>query len=279
MEFFRFLCGWVAVVFCVSCSAETAFVALRTEAQVERREIRLSDIADVTSKNAETSAHLGRAIVARLTTLASPQSVGLETISRELSANPETSGIDVVWGANSSVKISGRVYPVSLQSAAEAGAVHLMSLVGKGRKIALQVVEPLDLVEAPAGKVAAIPLFKEISFAGSRFDVPVDIRVDGTSVARTVISYRVESTETEIPVGRTITSSAGQIDLANQKAGVVRGQKVRMIYRSGAVQMESEGIALASAAPGEIISVRRPGNGSDLSGRVLDSGTVKVEEN
>ena len=74
---------------------------------------------------------------------------------------------------------------------------------------------------------------------------------------------------------------AGQALAASQVmlAGAVRrGEQVQVLWQDGALRIERAGTALADAAPGERVAVRMAG-GAEVSGRVEQDGTVRVDRN
>jgi flagella basal body P-ring formation protein FlgA len=53
---------------------------------------------------------------------------------------------------------------------------------------------------------------------------------------------------------------------------------VRVLWQDGALRIERAGTALADAAPGGRVAVRMAG-GAEVSGRVEQDGTVRVDRN
>jgi flagellar basal body P-ring formation protein FlgA len=59
---------------------------------------------------------------------------------------------------------------------------------------------------------------------------------------------------------------------------IAAGQSVRLIYRSGALQITGEGLAQQAAGHGESVSVRSAQSGVVVRGRVASSRDVVVED-
>jgi flagellar basal body P-ring formation protein FlgA len=69
--------------------------------------------------------------------------------------------------------------------------------------------------------------------------------------------------------------AAGQVP---QAGALRRGEQVRVLWQDGALRIERAGTALADAAPGGRVAVRMAG-GAEVSGRVEQDGTVRVDRN
>lgn len=58
---------------------------------------------------------------------------------------------------------------------------------------------------------------------------------------------------------------------------ILRGDNVRLVIQSGQIGIETTGVAMADAAPGEKLAVRPDGASDIVSGRVGQAGTVIIE--
>jgi Chaperone for flagella basal body P-ring formation len=273
----QFLCCLLTSI-CISCNAETVFIGLKSDITLDHREIRLGELAEVVSSNPQTVESLSGMVVARLSNLLVPQTIDQAAISNEILAHQTVANLSVIWGSNHSVRVSGRLQPVSLRAAADAGSLYLLQSFPKGVAATISLIEPLDAIEVPPGQLAVVPRFKDIRRIANRFDLPVDIIVDKVSLTTALIRYRLTGGDSLSGGDAMSTKNSRVNDVNDQNTGVRRGQKVQVVYLAGAVQLESEGVALADAIKGEKVSVRLSGSGAQISGRVSQGQVVKVEE-
>jgi flagella basal body P-ring formation protein FlgA len=73
---------------------------------------------------------------------------------------------------------------------------------------------------------------------------------------------------------------AGQL-LAGSAVGagnrVLRGDQVKLVITSGQIGIETSGVAMAEAGPGQLLAVRPLGGSNIVTGRLSQSGTVNIE--
>lgn len=288
----------------MDCRAETVFVNLRPEAEVGHSEVKLSDIAEVVSRDATAADQLGRSFVDKCPSLALPCRLERSRLAPAIETRAAQMGARLVWGANESVALKGRMAPLPLSSAIDHGAIRILQRMDQGYPLAVNVKDAPDSIDAPPGAAEFRPDFNEMRRIGAVIELPINVLVDGVSVARPIIRYGLRhgfaSGKPELP--RPVAASSRQDKPAllqrpwqgtagafqddrhasEGPAGnvlVAKNRKVRLLIDSGPVRVEAEGIALADAGPGGTVDIRRANGLADIRGRVIDHGTVLVEEN
>lgn len=104
-----------------------------------------------------------------------------------------------------------------------------------------------------------------------------DFSVEETNVAGLVpapVAGRLAPFRLAVPLkaNQPLSSSAMSIN-----GKVLRGDQVRLVTRSGQIGIETMGIAMAEASPGQLLTVRPAGASAIVTGRVSHSGTVDIE--
>lgn len=284
------LFGFVAGM---DCRAESVFINLKPEAEVDRGEVRLADIAEIAARDANIAAQLGGNVVFKCPGLAQPCRVGKTDIMAATQAKAQQAGANVIWGSNEAVSVRGRMRALSLAPAIDRAAVRILQQMDQGYPLALSVKEGPASIEAPPGAAEFRPEFDQMRWVAGGLELPINVLVDGVSVARPLIRYSLRrslvSTTAEraddgrgsaprVAGGASIGQSVDPVPESGS-AVVAKNKKVRLLIDSGPVRVEAEGIALADADFGGTVRVRRPNGLADVHGRAVDRGTVLVEEN
>lgn len=185
-------------------------------------------------------------------------------------------------------------------------------------QVEMVLASPLPPVEVPMGEVqmraralsapvlqARMPVWLDVLVAGTVYRsvvVPFNVQVQqkvfvakhpisaGSVVGRDDVELKLESVLglsapalRELPANwRTAQSiRAGQVlsqAMMSQEGMVLRGDKVRVQVRLGAIQIETEGVAMSSARPGQKLEVRREKNHDVVVGRVSADGSVVISD-
>ena len=183
-------------------------------------------------------------------------------------------------------------------------------------QVEIVLASPLQQVEVPLGEVqiraralttpvlqARMPVWLDVLVAGAVYRsvvVPFNVQVQqkvfvakhaisaGSVVGRDDVELKLESVLglsapalRELPANwRTAQSiRAGQVlseAMMSKEGMVLRGDKVRVQLRVGMVQIETEGVAMSSARPGQMLEVRREKNHDVVVGRVSADGSVVI---
>ena len=145
----------------------------------------------------------------------------------------------------------------------------------------------LPALLAVAALLTAVP-----AFAGDRLEAVVTTRVVHPGQVLEAGDLRVVAVvnprPVRAPVARSLADAVGRVarrtllprryialSALRLPHAVEAGRPVRLRYRRGAMLIETEGTALASAARGEAVRVRVRG-GRNVSGTALGAGTVEV---
>lgn len=289
-----------SLVLGLDCHAGNVFINLRTEVEVDRADLNLADIAEVISRDPASASKLGATFVARcpsLSRLCHIQKTDISEAIETLAAQQQTR---VIWGAAETVAIRGRKRSLPLTSVIDRTAIELVQRLGRGSPMAISISERPTSVEVPPGNTEFHPEFAQMLKEGSTIELPINVLVDGISVARPVVRYTVRRiphpprTESQSnafvshtenkTVQATVFSPESQAqtsgsERAVEAMAVTKNKKVRLLIGSGPVRIETEGIALADASIGSIVDVRRDNGLAAIKGRAIDYGTVEIEDN
>lgn len=284
----------------IDCRAESVFVNLLPEAQVDRPEIRLADIARMVGRDPAAAEGLGSAVVATCPTLARPCRLEKARLLPALQAHAAKQGSTLLWGANETVTVTGRRRQLPLAPAIEQAAARILQPMDPAHPLALEIKEAPVSIDAPPGPAEFRPEFDQMRRFGTMIELPITVLVDGVSVARPLVRYGLRRVGTVVATDSPAWSAdrpeqrqarqrqaPGGVSTPSQQeehgsggdVAVARNKKVRLLIASGPVQVETEGTALSDAALGTLVDVRRANGLADIRGRAVDRATVLVEEN
>lgn len=108
--------------------------------------------------------------------------------------------------------------------------------------------------------------------AGAADFAVADANVAGTGALPVGASLAPFRVRVPLKAGQLLASSA--VGAGDQ---VLRGDQVRLLVRSGQIGIETSGVAMAEAGPGQLLAVRPAGASAIVTGRVSQSGTVDIE--
>ncbi len=120
----------------------------------------------------------------------------------------------------------------------------------------LEIVQTLD-GGLPAGSSAVFRLTRSVKMAGAR-EVTCSVSPSAAQPSIGSVTLRVRP---NLPAGEGVRSS----------------DRVQVLFRKGLVTVELQGKALASAGPGDSVSVYVPDSLKSFSGRVIGKKAVEVE--
>jgi len=277
----------------MDCLAESVFVNLRHEAEIDNVKVRLSDIAEIITQNGSVAEQLGSAVVYECASFAPPCRLTKRDAMASTLAQARQLGADVIWGSNEVVTVRGRMRTLSLSPAIDQAAIRILQRIANGHPLALKVMEGPTLIEAPPGKVDFKPEFERIRWVDGNIELPINVRVNGSSVAKPIVRYALQrnliSASAEQgddkqqhfkrTAGSMVNVQGDSMVQNSESSPIIKNRKVRLLVDSGTVRIETEGVALENASIGESVVVRRPNSLADVHGRAIDRGIVLVEEN
>jgi hypothetical protein len=251
--------------------AGTAFVRMEPSALLDRAEVRLGDVASVSSSDALLARQLSGVVIARLQSIAVP--VRIRQVDAEAAVRVALPGqaSAVLWGSAAETRASGRPIRRDLGAAVDDAARGLFRRLGSGRVVEVRLATAPGALELPPGRFEARPDFAAAVLIGSRLDVPLRTYVDGIPMAVAHARFDIRLLRPDVPgpgAGRSAESVA-----------VRRDQPVRLLVDGGGLRIETEGVALDDAAIGAPVKIRRQGSAATLSGQVMAAGMVRVDEN
>lgn len=287
-----FLAG---VALCSCCLAETVFVDLRAEAEVDKLPLSLGDLARLDARDKELARQLGGLQVDVCPTLAKSCRVDREKLAQAIAGPASRLGASLAWSATEAILVKGHVRPVSLSAAVDQGGVQILDRLGRGEILAAVVRDESPVVQVPPGAREIRPDLGGMRRIGGNVDLPFNVLVDGIPVARPVVRYAlvhgvkpVGSGESKVtrsglplkPVGE-VQAAGGALPVQAVPAAAVVGKNrpVRLLIDSGAVRIEADGLAVGDAGLGEYVGVVRQSAGGEIRGRVIGQGLVLLEEN
>lgn len=265
--------AFIGIAIGTDCRAERVFINLRPQAEVDRAEVRLTDIAEIATRNSNVAEQLGSTVVFKCPSLASLCRLGKSDVVAVTQARAQQLGANLIWGSNEGVTVRGRMRPLSLMPAADRAAIRILQQMDQGYPLAVSIQEGPGSIDVPPGIAEFRPEFDQMRWVGSAIELPIHVLVDGASVAKPVIRYALRRSFVSAPPEELAT------ERLTSDSAVAKNKKVRLLIGSGPVRIEAEGIALADADLGGTVRVRRPNGLADVRGRAIDRGTVLVEEN
>ncbi len=292
------LLAMLGIVAGYDCQAAGIFVNLLPEAQVDRPEIRLADIARMVGREPGGAQQLGAVVVATCPTLARPCRLEMAGFLPAIQTQAAKLGTTLLWGANETVTITGRRRQLPLAPAIEQAAARILLQLNPAYPVALGITEAPVAVDVPPGPIEFRPEFDQIRRFGTTIELPITVLVDGVSVARPLVRYALRRVAAAVAADMPARGAnprpeqkqaPGQTSISAQKekgameglsgdVAIGKNKKVRLLIATGPVQVETEGIALSDAALGALVDVRRANGQADIRGRAVDSDTVLVEE-
>lgn len=287
----------LCLVASTSCLAEGVFLSLRHEAGVERTNVALGDIAQIVTRDAILAEQLGRIPVGRCANLIAGCQFEAASISRLVETRASELGASLVWGANGSVAVNGRLRMVSMEHAIDQGAARIVQALGQGGSVSVSVAEAQVSVEVPPGVVQIQAEPNRMRRVGAYFEMPVQVFVDGVLVAQPQVKYLASRSAARVDVPLVLGDSSvvprtmGPSDGADVspdirksvsasgkdvRRAVMKDQKVRLLIESGPVHIEADGVALGDADIGTDVKVRRANGLATVMGRTIDQDTVRI---
>ena len=289
-----------------SFAGQMVFLDLHREAVLDHAEVTLSEIADVFTRNDELARLVGRVTVAHCASLANNCRLEKSSLAAIVEEQTKKLGAQIIWSANESVLIKGRTRTLSLTPVIDSVAVGIVRTLGSNIPLAIKVLAGPTSIDIPIGITEIQPRIEQTHRTGTILELPLLVLVDGTIVANPMIRYEVRPAIKQLTIGSAqqtmgaIDGSSGGFpknnDIRSAKAGVenknLRGsassrshhvvekdQTVRLMIESGMVRVEAEGVVLTAGEIGDLVKVKRANGLAEVSGRVLDHGTVLVLEN
>lgn len=271
--------------------AGEVFVSLKADTKISQREVRLGDVADIVATDITERRRLESLQVAVISSEGSPKQLSRSEIEYGLSQVSKEKLPTIVWGGAENVLVSSKPQRVSLASGIDAAAVFLLNRIGGNAHAGLRMIEGIESVEVPHGKVVVRPDFSSIRTIGTYIDVPLIVEVEGLRVMQTSVRFQVirhPKTQALANAERDIESESsgqsspmldGHASQANRNNRlVVKDQTVTLLIETGGVRIETSGMALNDANKGEKVRVRRVSGGAEIVGRVMQRGVVLVDE-
>lgn len=256
--------------------AGTAFVRMEPSVLLDRVEVRLADVASVSSSDALLAQQLSNLVVVRLSSIAVPVRIrraDAETAVRV--ALPEQAHA-VLWGGSDETDTRGRPIRRDLTMAVDDAARLLFRRFGHGRVVELHLATTPGALELPPGRFEARPDLDAAVLIGACLDVPLRTYVDGVPMAVAYARFNIRSLHQDAQgaIGSRQAAARGA-----EAVVVRRDQTVRLLVDSGGLRVETEGVALNDAAIGAPVRIRREGSAVALSGQAMAAGMVRVDEN
>ena len=248
------------------------YVERVSRAQIEhalRRRMNL-DTASVTWSGAPSVAVRVQAQTVRAATLSSK---AVETVTARFEEPGSTLGV-VVLTPSSDLEVpvgelAVQARPIAQQALAARMAVWLDIFVGG--TLYRSVVVPVGLTVQRPAYVARRALAQGAVASAADFTI-ADVDVAG------VQALPVSSNHTTFRLRQPV--DAGQILAKNAVTPadkVLRGDQVRLVVRHGQIGVETDGVAVAEAEPGQLLAVRPRGGSATVTGRLGLAGTVNIE--
>ncbi len=281
----------LSVVAFNSAQAEEVFIHLRPASTVEGRSIRLGDIADVTANSAATASQWGAIEITKLASLSEPVSLSRGEIALRLSAHSGFAPAAIAWGGSQAVAIRAVKHRIDLLPYINSTAAALISSMSDNdSQVSLTLIDEGGIVEVPDGRLTVRPDLSSIRRFASNLEVLLVVAVDDEIVAAPLLRFSVNRRPSAIrpgnePAPLSAKREAMGVDSAGESGAsfpadvsVLKNRSVPILIKAGSVHIESAGIALANARPGEQVSVRRVSNGSVMTGHATMGGGVVIEE-
>jgi len=296
-------------------SAAPLAIELRSDALIDHARIALADIAIVQAEQ-PLAATLVKLELGQAPRIGYVERLTRAQIEQAIRRHVGVAHSAVAWSGADSVVVRAQSQSVKSSELAAAAVDTLRKQFASAdmQLDAAPSVAPAD-IDVPTGKLelrgrpapalgARIPLWIDLVVDGAHYRsvvVPLTVTarraayVAARDMERGAWATQDDFTVSEISVaGFDAVKVGGQIApfrlreplKAGQPLGlaainvsgkVLRGDQVRLIVRTGQIGIETAAVAMAEAAPGQLITVR-PAGGSDIvTGRVGHSGTVTIE--
>lgn len=256
---------------------------MKPVAILDHLDVKLEDVASVTTNSDSSPGQkLLLASITHLDSLAAPAKLKREDINqRLLKYLPQRDNI--VWGGATTTSIYGKKQVINLQPPIDQLAGELISTMSPqlGSFELTLVNQKLELVNAPMGLIRFRPDIRLLQWTANDFHIPLSVFVDDKLYAKPIVHFKIHSAPT-LAFRAESSPIQGQILPMNTSPSptkevlVKKDQPIRIMAKTGTIQIESSGIALADGKAGDRLTIHRNGTTDTLIGRVSQNGTVIV---
>lgn len=294
-------------------AAQDARVSLKPRATVAGPVVTLGAVAGIEG-SADVAARLSGVTLARTPLAGQSIRIALAEVRRLVRA--QTGDADIGWEGARAVDIMAATQEIDSTRIAAVAQAHVRkALEAHFERVAVEMVESIPRLTLRAGSVKLEPRALAIAHPGKREVVWIDAYVDGVferalavpvrvaawskaSVARADLAAGAEPRADEFetrevdvtdlaapPAAPTAgqrlkrTVRAGTVLLAadlEPRPAVARGEPVILTVDSPGLHIEARATALADAAIGQALWVKREAGGEPLRARVVSPGNVEV---
>lgn len=291
-------------------------VELRAEALVDHARVALADVAVIHADGAQAAA-LGAIELGRAPRVGYVERFSRGQIEQAIRSTTPNAGAVSWSGATAvAVRTGAQTVAAQFMSQAAIEALR-RHLAGMGGRTTISVETPPADVLVPVGQLELRPRALPARVQNGRAPVWIDLHVNGelyrSVVVRLAVSVHQQAylARHEIDAGALVTSAdfeiaeadvagtdplpaqqplapfraaralrAGQpLTSAAMLAGgtILRGDQVRLTIRAGAIGIDTAGVAMDDAGPGQPVRVRPSGSQDIVTGRLGPSGAVIID--
>lgn len=246
-----------------------AFVRLLPAAEVGGPVVQLAAIAAIESDDEALVRELEGVEIIRLQAGEATKQLARDEVERRvLTALPERA-LHVAFGGASRLRLERPTSRHTLDELFDRAAAAVFLRMPGATGIDLKRLGARDAVALPPGRVSYRVDARNMLRTGALVEVPVDILVDAAFAGRVLARFELRA------------AGSARADRDEQQATVSRIRRndpVAVRVQSGGVVIQSEGYALNGAETGDVVRVRRSGSNDVLTGRLLASGAVGIDE-
>ena len=280
--------------------AEDIYIELMPEATIDRHDVHLSDIAKLTSNDLNLKASLSKLVIVKLDSLGIPFKISKIEIEKVTQERMHMLSGSIVWSNAEFCLVRPELHPVDLSRGVDITAMTLMKNVKvKGVEL-LSTDTQLPLVAAPRVKIEQRPNFQEARMMGSNITIPLYVFADNRLIAKPALHFRFREVKPNAiqSVGYTFASKEevyasnledSEVDDAKTDAEYImtpvkkkqfliqKNQHVKLLIKSGMLEVESQGIAMSNAYLGDQVKVRKLSGSEVLFGRAQEAGVIVLD--